>query len=176
MLLGTKKIVTVVQAAKGVHYGACAKASKARRTQLYSLHRTVKILAQYVSAGKISLFTFSCSSYAISFLCSNETAIVILTLALAPIRASMAPCKRSSSKKSNQAIQQPQPFKFGIQHFLERHTQSNPTASSSLENPNPSPTRAQLLPPLFPKRTRRRSRRRSPNRLPTSDLSSLLEW
>ncbi|XP_039122512.1 DNA replication ATP-dependent helicase/nuclease JHS1 isoform X1 [Dioscorea cayenensis subsp. rotundata] len=56
----------------------------------------------------------------------------------------MAPRKRatssSSSRKPNQPNQPSQPSKFGIQHFFERHSQSQIAAVSST-NPNPNPDR-----------------------------------
>ncbi|RWW57033.1 hypothetical protein BHE74_00036208 [Ensete ventricosum] len=72
--------------------------------------------------------------------------------------ATMAPKKRasassssssssSSSRRNNQSQQPSQPSKFGIQHFFERHSQSQTAASSSFPNPpDPIPDR-NLNPP-----------------------------
>ncbi|KAH7525256.1 hypothetical protein FEM48_Zijuj06G0205800 [Ziziphus jujuba var. spinosa] len=56
----------------------------------------------------------------------------------------------TSSRKSNQSNHHPQPSKFGIQHFFERHTQ-NPLLSASqnpkIQNaPNPLPPSSNPLP------------------------------
>ncbi|KAJ0970838.1 hypothetical protein J5N97_018797 [Dioscorea zingiberensis] len=60
----------------------------------------------------------------------------------------MAPRKRgsssSSSRKPNQAHQPSQPSKFGIQHFFERHSQSQAAAVSA--NPKPSPDQPECTP------------------------------
>ncbi|KAM0935396.1 putative DNA helicase [Dioscorea sansibarensis] len=61
----------------------------------------------------------------------------------------MGPRKRasssSSSRKANQPNQPSQPSKFGIQHFFERHSQSQVAAVSSA-NVNPNPDRPESTP------------------------------
>ncbi|URE05997.1 DNA replication factor Dna2 [Musa troglodytarum] len=61
--------------------------------------------------------------------------------------ASSSSSSSASSRRTNQSQQPSQPSKFGIQHFFERHSQSQAAASSSSSNPpDPIPDR-NLNPP-----------------------------
>lgn len=93
-----------------------------------------------------------------------QTLTLLLLFVVVHLLLSMPPKKRaaaSASRKPNQGNQPSQPSKFGIQHFFERHSQSQAAAPSvaasghskpySVRNPNhPSATAANGQLPHLP--------------------------